>query len=231
MPRLRKASLPGALLPDDPATAAAGDWYNNGVLAKFPLSSKSHWDVPIRIGDRVIHLLASHPTPPVFDGAEDRNGRRNHDEIRFWRDYVTPESSDYIDDDDGRHGGLAAGASFVIAGDLNCDPHDGDSTGFPIRLLLQSKRVGTGHAPASDGAAESSRLNRGANEAQRGDPHHDTGEYASVGNLRLDYVLPSSDLKVTGSGVYWPEKNNEYEAKLVEKASDHRLVWIDVTLD
>ena len=27
--------------------------------------------------------LCSHPTPPVFDGPEDRNGRRNHDEIRL----------------------------------------------------------------------------------------------------------------------------------------------------
>jgi len=35
------------------------------------------------MGGQVIHILASHPTPPVFDGVEDRNGRRNHDEIRL----------------------------------------------------------------------------------------------------------------------------------------------------
>ena len=32
-----------------------------------------------------LHLLAWHATPPVFDGPEDRNGRRNHDEAAFWR--------------------------------------------------------------------------------------------------------------------------------------------------
>ena len=31
------------------------------------------------------------PTPPAFDGEEDRNGRRNHDEIRFWVDYVSTQ--------------------------------------------------------------------------------------------------------------------------------------------
>ena len=36
----------------------------------------------------IVHFLVSHPTPPTFDGAEDRNGTRNHDEIRFWADYI-----------------------------------------------------------------------------------------------------------------------------------------------
>ena len=54
------------------------------------LSSKSHWDVPVKVGGHTVHVLASHPTPPTFDGEEDRNGRRNHDEIRFWADYVSP---------------------------------------------------------------------------------------------------------------------------------------------
>ena len=38
---------------------------------------------------REVHFLTAHPTPPTFDGAEDRNGKRNHDEIRFWSDYVS----------------------------------------------------------------------------------------------------------------------------------------------
>ena len=63
------------------------------------MSSKSHWDVPIDVNGKVIHLLASHPTPPVFDGDEERNGTKNHDEVRFWLDYVTPNNSDYIYED------------------------------------------------------------------------------------------------------------------------------------
>ena len=87
--------MPGALLPDDPSTPEPADWYSPDELDVFRLSSKSHWDVPVRLPDgRILHLLASHPTPPVFDGSEDRNGRRNHDEIRFWADYVTPGAGD-----------------------------------------------------------------------------------------------------------------------------------------
>ena len=82
--------MPGALLPDDPATPAPADWYSPEELAVFRLSSKSHWDLPIDIDGRTVHFLVSHPTPPVFDGPEDRNGTRNFDEIRFWADYVTP---------------------------------------------------------------------------------------------------------------------------------------------
>jgi hypothetical protein len=64
-------------------------WYPQTVQEKLRLSSKSHWDVPVRINGATVHVLASHPTPPVFDGPEDRNGRRNHDEIRFWADYLS----------------------------------------------------------------------------------------------------------------------------------------------
>ena len=115
-------------LPDDPATPAPHDWYNADELAIFPLSSKSHWDVPIDVDGTVVHFLVSHPTPPVFDGPEDRNGTRNSDEIRLWADYISAGSTaGYIYDDTGTYGGLEAGALFVIAGDQNSDPLDGDS--------------------------------------------------------------------------------------------------------
>ncbi len=74
------------MLPDDPGNRKAHDWYTPAELAVLPLSSKNHWDVPVRVGKRTVHLLISHPTPPAFDGPEDRNGLRNHDEIRFWSD-------------------------------------------------------------------------------------------------------------------------------------------------
>ena len=99
------ASVPGARLPDDPATAEPADWYSADELAVLRLSSKSHWDVPIDIDGRIVHLLASHPTPPVFDGPEDRNGLRNADEIGFWADYVAGVDSSWIVDDAGTSGG------------------------------------------------------------------------------------------------------------------------------
>jgi 3-phytase len=101
--------MPGARLPDDAATAQPQDWYSPEELAVLPLSSKSHWDVPVNVNGEIVHILAAHPTPPVFDGPEDRNGLRNADEIRFWDDYVTPGKGGYIYDDQGHTGGLAAG--------------------------------------------------------------------------------------------------------------------------
>ena len=80
--------MPGALLPVDPNTGES--FYSEDILAQFRLSSKNHVDVPIEIGGKTVHFLVSHPTPPVFDGPEDRNGTRNHDEIRFWADYRGP---------------------------------------------------------------------------------------------------------------------------------------------
>ena len=111
-----------------------------------------------------MHFLVSHPTPPVFDGPEDRNGLRNADEIRFWADYVRPGgAARYIYDDQGRRGGLRAGARFVIAGDQNSDPLDGDSVPGAIQQLLEHPRVDASFAPRSAGAVEASALQGGAN--------------------------------------------------------------------
>ncbi|HSK95013.1 MAG TPA: endonuclease/exonuclease/phosphatase family protein, partial [Euzebyales bacterium] len=108
----RWADMPGALLPDDPGTPEPADFYSAEELAVLPLSSKSHWDVPVRVGrGRTVHFLVSHPTPPTFDGPEDRNGTRNHDEIRFWADYISPRKGRYIVDDGSRRGGLKPGAA------------------------------------------------------------------------------------------------------------------------
>lgn len=48
-------------------------------------------------------------------------------------------------------------------------------------------------------------------------------------DLRLDYVLPSRDLTVTGSGVFWPEEG-EPLAEAVAAGPAHRLVWVDLDL-
>jgi endonuclease/exonuclease/phosphatase family metal-dependent hydrolase len=222
---LRWAAMPGALAPLDAATGRP--WYAPDVWAQLRLSSKTHADVPVRTPLGLLHFLVHHPTPPVFDGAEDRNGRRNHDEIRLWADYIDPARGAWIVDDAGRAGGLADAARFVIAGDHNADPVDGDSTARAIHQLLDHPRVDARVVPASAGGVASSRADGGANATQRGDPAHDTGRFGPrVGNLRLDYVLPSKGLEVVGSGVWWPAPG-EPGAAAVE-ASDHRLVWIDL---
>lgn len=226
--------MPGALLPDDPATPEPADWYSAEELDVFRLSSKSHWDVPIEVGRNTVHVLASHPTPPTFDGPEDRNGLRNHDEIRFWADYVKPgKASRYIYDDAGMTGGLKPGESFVILGDQNADPLDGDSVDAAIQQLLEHPRI-TDPMPASEGAVEAAMLQAGANLAHRGDPRFDTADFndnPAPGNLRADYVLPSRDLRVLDAGVFWPVQADPLSAltgMFPFPSSDHRLVWVDV---
>jgi hypothetical protein len=226
--------MPGALLPDDPATPAPADWYSPEELAVFRLSSKSHWDVPVLLGGKVIHTLVSHPTPPVFDGPEDRNGTRNHDEIRLWSDYVLPSRSGYIYDDQGTQGGLKPGARFVIMGDQNADPFDGDSVPGAPQQLLENPRVNTSLTPTSPGGPEQAALQGGANLTHRGDPAFDTADFVDVpgpGNLRADYVLPSKNLRMLDGAVFWPLSTDPL-FRLVGvfpfPSSDHRLVWVDV---
>ncbi|MFQ5348199.1 MAG: endonuclease/exonuclease/phosphatase family protein, partial [Rhodothalassiaceae bacterium] len=231
--------MPGAMLPDDPKTDAPADWYGPEVLALLRLSSKSHWDIPIRIGDEVIHVLASHPTPPAFDGPEDRNGRRNHDEIRFWADYVDPARSGYIHDDAGRAGGLAAGARFVILGDLNADPADGSNIEGTIGQLLDHPLIDASVVPKGVGGYEQARLQGGVNRHHRTPPETDTADFKdrgrfAVGNLRLDYVLPAkAGWRPLSGGVFWPATKDPL-FRLVGTfpyvSSDHRLVWMDLQL-
>jgi Endonuclease/Exonuclease/phosphatase family len=226
--------MPGARLPDDPATPAPADWYSPEELAVFRLSSKSHWDVPIRVGGDTIHFLVSHPTPPVFDGPEDRNGTRNFDEIRLWGDYIRPGPSNfYIYDDAGNRGGLAPYSRFVIAGDENSDPLDGDSIAGSIQQLLDHPLVNTKVTPSSAGAVEAALLQGGANTTHRGDPKFDTADFAdsAPGNLRADYVLPRKNLKIVDAAVFWPLQSDplfRLTGVFPFPSSDHRLVRVDV---
>jgi Endonuclease/Exonuclease/phosphatase family len=227
--------MPGARLPDDPATPAPADWYSPAELDVFRLSSKSHWDLPIQIGRKTVHFLVSHPTPPVFDGPEDRNGTRNFDEIRFWADYISPAKSRYIYDDEGRRGGLKPGSLFVIAGDQNSDPLDGDSIPGAIQQLIEHPLVNAKFTPSSPGAVQQAALQGGANTMHRSDPAFDTADFAdsAPGNLRADYVLPRKTLQITDGAVFWPLMSDPLFAPVGVfpfPSSDHRLVWIDVSV-
>jgi 3-phytase len=228
---------------DMPDNAMPVDFYSPQEQAALRLSSKSHWDVPIKARGRTVHFLVSHPTPPTFDGPEDRNGRRNHDEIRFWADYVTPRASSYIYDDKGRRGGIRPGRNFVIAGDQNADPYDGDSYRNAIRQLTEHPLINARTFPSSAGAVEAAALQGGANLNHRGDPRFDTADFADTapGNLHADYVLPRAGNRIVRSGVFWPVRADplsrltgvfdpQWSPVNGFPTSDHRLVWTDLVL-
>lgn len=221
---LRWSQMPGALKPVLPDTGKA--FYPDTIWSQLRLSSKSHWDIPIDTPQGRIHLLAAHPTPPVFDGAERRNAARNHDEIRLWAEYLSPGDKPWLCDDAGRCGGLADGERFVIAGDYNADPADGGSLPGAIHQLLEHPRVLRYATPRSEGAVAAA-LADPVNGSHRSAPAHDTASFGPRnGNYRVDYVLPSVDLPVQASGVFWPKPGETGFEWL--GATDHRMVWVDL---
>lgn len=225
---LRWAAMPDARVPTLPESGAP--FYPEAGWQALRLSSKNHVDVPIRVDGRVLHLVAAHPTPPVFDGPEDRNGKRNHDEIRFWVDYVSQGDGEYIYDDDGRQGGIGRSATWIVAGDLNADPVDGDAIDAAIEELANSNRANRKCIPSSAGALAASRSQGGMNARHRGNPRHDTADFNDEysGNLRVDYLLTARRTDVVGCGVFWPAPDEPGADQV--GFTDHHLVWMDVEL-
>ncbi len=196
--------LPGTLGTDPPDLAAVQR-----------LATTGFWDVPVITENGPFHLLAWHATPPVFDGPEDRNRRRNHDEATFWRLMLS-----------GQLPMNPPSGPFILLGDANSDPFDGDGLREGIGALLTHPAL-IGAVPSREFAPRGS---HGREEpAHTGDPAYDTALYDGLGGLRLDYVLPSLSLGVTGSGVLWPPETDPLWADLTT-ASRHFPVWVDVTL-
>lgn len=229
-------NMPNALLPDNPKTPDSNDWFSREEQDVVRLSSKSHWDVPINVSGEIIHILASHPVPPIFDGLQKCNEKRNHDEIRFWSDYITPGKNAYIYDDQGTSGGLASKASFVILGDLNSDPNDGNSLSCTVGQLLKNPHINASVMPSSKGAVEAQRIQCGVNLTQKSNPRFDTSDWGdakgSSGNLHVDYVLPSGNLAIVDAHVFWPTSDDPLYRLVGDGlkiiSSDHRMVRIDV---
>ena len=181
------------------------------VAAVQRLSSSGHWEVPVNLPGGVLRLLAWQATPPLF-GPGDRNARRNHDEAAFWLRLLDADLP--FDPPQG---------SFVLLGQANADPFDGAGDKTALAALLGHPRL-QDPMPRGRGGGQS--------PGQKGDPALDTAAYRNdpgPGPLRVDYVLPSRDLRVTGAAVLWPPPDDTL-APAVQAASRHRLVWVDVDL-
>lgn len=201
--------MPGARLPQAEGRAFPSD----EAQAAQRLSSVAHWMVPVGVPSGRIHLMSFHATPPVFDGPEDRNGLRNHDEIVFWRHYL-----------DGAFG-PAPTRRFVLAGQATIDPADGEGLKQGIVNLLSDPRFRDPAPRRPSGPLADS-------PGQSGDPRLDTVAWSlpEPGHLRASYVLPSADLTVADAGVLWPPPGDPL-SDIVAQASRHRPVWVDLKLD
>ncbi len=123
--------LPGALIP--PGTAP-------DVLAVQRLSTTGHWEVPLDLPTGgTIRLLVWHASPPVFDGPEDRNGRRNHDEAALWLRLL-----------EGALPMPAPALPYVLIGNANLDPQRAEGRPEALRALLAR---GDPEPTGSEGAA------------------------------------------------------------------------------
>ncbi|MEH6647189.1 endonuclease/exonuclease/phosphatase family protein [Sulfitobacter sp.] len=110
--------LPGHIYPMTDGIPFGG----TEVFAAHRLSSRGHWVVPIRTPNfGTLRLMTFHATPPVYDGDEDRNGRRNHDEVAFWLGYLKENTTE---------------SPFVLAGTANTDPNRGSGRKEAIDMLL-----------------------------------------------------------------------------------------------
>lgn len=218
--------MPSAYLPTN---SDGSDYYSTSVLDIYRLSSKSHWDIPVDVNGKTVHILASHPTPPTFDDGDkdtnaslvDWNGLRNHDEIRLWADYIQGET--YIYDDNNVSGGMAGDTRFVIVGDQNADPDEGDSYQNAIMQFMNHSLINASVAPTSLGATSEGESDR---------ENDDTANW----DMRADYVLPSVfGFEIDDCQVFWPQLNDvkHYlveQTNGTENSSDHRLVWCDLNI-
>ncbi|MGI3170276.1 endonuclease/exonuclease/phosphatase family protein [Pseudooceanicola sp. C21-150M6] len=119
------SDLPGSLFID--AAGRTGPEATAHGLQR--LSSTTHAEAIVDTGDAALTLLIFQAAPPVFDGPEDRNGRRNHDEIAFWRHRLAGLF------------GPPPDPPFVIAGVANLDPEHGEGRKDAIRDLLAHSAV------------------------------------------------------------------------------------------
>ena len=197
--------LPGATLPH---TADGSPFPSAEAQAVQRLATTGFWDVPVTLpGGAVLHLLPFHATPPVFDGPEDRNGLRNRDELRFWPLLL-----------DGALPWPAPPAPFVLLGNSNVDADRGEGHRDAMAALLTHPAL-RDPRPLSPGGRAAGHPAATALWEGEGQP----------GALRLSVVLPSADLRVSGTGVLWPEPDAA-PAGAVAAAGHHRLVWVDLDL-
>ncbi len=202
----RWSALADANVPVEPSGQL---WYSDEEWASMRLSSKNHAVIPVEVpGIGVIKIVASHPTPPAFDGEEMRNRKRNHDEIKLVARIIDADPD--VVSDQGGPASISAADAFVVVGDLNADPDEGSSFGNPIEThLLSHPRIRSADAPEAVEATRSWY------------PDLDPDDTARWG-LRVDYVLPSVHLAVVGQGVVRTDPGAPVQV------SDHFPVFIDV---
>ncbi|HEY5933916.1 MAG TPA: endonuclease/exonuclease/phosphatase family protein [Kofleriaceae bacterium] len=185
----------------------------------FPLFEKALFIVPVDVDGNVIHFVLAHPVSAGFSAM---NPYRNRDELRAIALFLSGELPGVEPLPDGAH--------FVVVGDLNADPEDGDGDRAGISALIEHPLVDA-HFPIGRGGSEGTHPERNTFLSGCG---RETGPIvtnpATKLQLQLDYLLTSATLgEPLASSVFWPHHVNDAASyELTCFASDHRYVWMDL---
>lgn len=134
--------LPDNLMPETPPE----------VMEVQRLSSRAHWQIEVLTPRGPLELLMLSATTPVFDGPEDRNGRRNHDELAFWLKRL-PDTP------------------WVVMGKINLDPEIGEGRRQALEQLLEQV-----NDPQPAGAVAGTATAEWGTD-QNGNPHRQRVDY------------------------------------------------------
>jgi len=171
-----------------------------GAETVLPLATSALWEVEVAGFTLLVFAL----TAPVFDGPEDRNGKRNQDQIAFLMTQAETLSRP------------------LLTGRINLDPLDGDGFRDTAQALLTSPRLQDPMPRSAGGEAMPNP------SGHQGDPGLDTVNWSDgPGALRVDYILPSRQVEISASGVLWPA-NGAPLSETGEEAGQNRLVWVDI---
>ena len=226
------ADMPGAMLPDDPSTPEPADWYSEQELQQVRLSKQVALGRPGpgRREHGPLPAVAPHPAGLRRSGGPQRHPEPRRDPLlaRLPRE---PGALVVIVDDQGRRGGLRPGSSFVIAGDLNSDPLDGDS--LPGR---RSRSSASRACSPSRCHERGRRRGRGAAGRCQPRPRHagGAGHRGLLGLLARATFAPTTSCRATTCAsstpaVFWlPSSDPLSRLTTGSFPSDHRLVHVDV---
>lgn len=203
--------LPGADLPPDMTE-------QEKLLQR--LSNAGHYVVPIAYSPGMtLNLMAYSATSPLFDGPEDRNGRRNADETNLWLHFL---KGDLPQSPLSKAPFRKPMGPFVLLGQPNLDPWHGEGRPEALRALLASPYV-RDTKPRNAGARD--------DPGRAGDASFHTALVGKSGKgMRLDVVLPARGIRVLSSGVYWPADSDPFASRIAA-ASRHRPVWVAIRLE
>lgn len=186
----------------------------------FPLFEKSLNIVPIDVDGVTLYLVLLHPTasPASFDPI---NPYRNFDELRALDLFLRGELPGVEP--------LPEGALFVVSGDLNADPNDGDGIEGAVDAVVNNPSLIKSYPRGAGSRGYYAQFN-----TFLGGCGNDDGETVSDPTTRfqmqLDYQLPSVTLGAPlRHEMFFPDYQTEREDfDLACYGSDHRFLWMDV---